>query len=546
MASHFFRAFALAVAIAAVLSVTALTRADVDLWGHLRFGLDILGSGTLESTDTYSFTSDRSWINHEWLSEVAIAGAWLAGGASGLILLKLACILGALGFMGAALTEKGVTGRARIMLLGLTLVGLLTRVTHVRPQLFSVLLFAALIYVFVRSERGSTRTLLWTIPILVLWANFHGGWLVGVGTVGLWCAGAARQWAMGEGRGARGEGRGAMGNGRWAMGEGRGARGNERWAMGDGRGAMGKVRWGMSHFPLPIAHCPLLIAVAAACATVINPYGVGLWVFLIETVRLGREAIVEWGPAWNSWTTLGVWSCFALLTFVAVRRGSTPLTERNPAALVIPVLWGLAALRVNRLDTFFAMSVIGLMATPLASMFTRRASSPALPLAWKAGGCAVAALMVVSVPATRKTFTCIGIHATWPEPDAVDFMRERQMSGRIVTYFDWGEYAIWNMPADLKVSMDGRRETVYSDRTIGGHLQLYRGTERGIAYLDGLHADYVWLPRQLPVVKTLQQRGWRTIFDGHISVLLAASNSGDSATVPVRAGAPAPRCFPGP
>ena len=526
MASHLFRAFALAVAIAAVLSVTALTRADVDLWGHLRFGLDILDSGTLQSTDTYSFTSDRSWINHEWLSEIAIAGAWLAGGASGLILLKLVCILGALGFIGAALEEKGIRGRARIMLLGLTLVGLLMRVTHVRPQLFSVLLFAALIYIFVRSERGSNRTLLWTIPILVLWANFHGGWLVGVGTVGLWCAGATRQWARG--------------NGQWLIP-------HRPVPLAPCPSPIAHRPLPIAHRPLPIAHCPLLIAVAAAGATLINPYGVGLWAFLIETVRFGREAIVEWGPAWNSWTTIGVWSCFAWLTFAALRRGTAQLTEHNPAALAIPIFWGLAALRVNRLDTFFAMSVIGLMAVPLASIFTRRASSPPMPLAWKAGGLAVAVLLLASLPATRKTFTCIGIHATWPEPDAVDFMRERQMSGRIVTYFDWGEYAIWNMPADLKVSMDGRRETVYSDRTIGGHLQLYRGTERGLAYLDGLHADYAWLPRQLPVVKTLQQRGWRTIFDGHISVLLAASNSVDSAaSVPVRAGAPAPRCFPGP
>src|SRR5262245_12572441 len=189
MPSHIFRALALSVAVAAVFSVTALTRADVDLWGHLRFGLDILESHTLESTDTYSFTSDRPWINHEWLSEISIAGAWQAGGATGLILLKLAYILGALAFMRATLKEQRIDGRARTMLLGLTLVGLLTRVTHVRPQLFSVLLFSALIYIFVRSERGSTRTLLWTIPILVLWANFHGGWLVGVATVGIWCLG---------------------------------------------------------------------------------------------------------------------------------------------------------------------------------------------------------------------------------------------------------------------------------------------------------------------------------------------------------------------
>ena len=82
--------------------------------------------------------------------------------------------------------------------------------------------------------------------------------------------------------------------------------------------------------------------------------------------------------------------CVELFCVAHVRcaeaREHAQLTERNPAALAIPIFWGLAALRVNRLDTFFAMSVIGLMAAPLASMFTRRASSPPLPLAWKAGG----------------------------------------------------------------------------------------------------------------------------------------------------------------
>ena len=509
MGSHFFRAFALAVAMATVFSLTALTRADVDLWGHLRFGLDILESGRLESTDPYSFTSDRAWINHEWLSELAIAGAWRVSGASGLILLKLVCILGALSFIGAVLKEQGITGRPWIMLLGLTLAGLLMRVTHVRPQLFSVLLFAALIYTFIRSERGSTRTLLWTIPILVLWANFHGGWLVGVATVGVWCLGVVvsrRSSVVSQSSVVSRES--SVGTG---------------WLY------------------------PIGIAGAATLATLINPYGVGLWAFLFETVRFGREAISEWGPAWNSWTTIGVWSCFAMLTFAALRRGAARLAGRNPAALVIPILWGLAALRVNRLDTFFAMSVIGLMAGPLATMFSRRESSPPLPLAWRAGGLAIAALLVVSVPATRKTFTCVGIHATWPEPDAVDFMRERQMSGRIVTYFDWGEYAIWNVPAQLKVSMDGRRETVYSDRTIDGHLQLYRGTERGLAYLDGLQADYVWLPRRLPVVQTLQQRGWRAIYEGPNSVLLADRATTDGMTsAPVTGSLPARRCFPGP
>ncbi len=300
---------------------------------------------------------------------------------------------------------------------------------------------------------------------------------------------------------------------------------------------------------------PILIAGAATLATLINPYGLGLWTFLFDTVRFGRDAIVEWGPVWKSWTTLGVWICFAGLAVVALRRReasesatpATALAARNPAALVIPILWGLAALRVSRLDAFFAMSLIGLMAAPLATVFNRRTTSPPLPIGWTAGALVAAALLLMSVPATRKTFTCVGIHPTWPEPDVVDFMHERQMVGRIVTFFDWGEYAIWNMPSGLKVSMDGRRETVYSDRTIDGHLELYRGTDRGLAYLEGLNADYVWLPRRLPVVPILQQRGWRPIFKGPTSVLLAERDNADSLdSAPVVGAAAAQRCFPGP
>ena len=56
---------------------------------------------------------------------------------------------------------------------------------------------------------------------------------------------------------------------------------------------------------------PILIAVAATLATLGKSTGVGLWAFLFDTVRFGRDAIVEWGPVWKNWTTLGVWICFA-------------------------------------------------------------------------------------------------------------------------------------------------------------------------------------------------------------------------------------------
>ena len=61
-------------ALLVVLSFLAPTGADADLWGQLRYGQDIVRQAGVHVTDPYSLTSDRPWVNHEWLS-VAIFGA---------------------------------------------------------------------------------------------------------------------------------------------------------------------------------------------------------------------------------------------------------------------------------------------------------------------------------------------------------------------------------------------------------------------------------------------------------------------------------------
>ncbi len=95
----------------------------------------------------------------------------------------------------------------------------------------------------------------------------------------------------------------------------------------------------------------------------------------------------------------------------------------------------------------------------------------------------------------------------------------------------------------MKVSMDGRRETVYSDRTIDLHLALYSGAPEGVAYLRELDPDYVWLPRQLPVTGALADQGWTILFDGPRSILLGKTGS---AWPQSSAALGFPRCFPGP
>jgi hypothetical protein len=44
---------------------------------------------------------------------------------------------------------------------------------------------------------------------------------------------------------------------------------------------------------------------------------------------------------------------------------------------------------------------------------------------------------------------------------AVQILEYSQTKGNLAVYFGWGEYCIWHLFPNWKVSVDGRRETVY-------------------------------------------------------------------------------------
>ena len=90
------------------------TSADPDLWGHVRFGLDILRDRALVSIDPYSFTQDVAWMNHEWLSEVVMGLAQRTAGPLGLAALKALLAAGTYFVVYATLRHSHVIGpRAR-------------------------------------------------------------------------------------------------------------------------------------------------------------------------------------------------------------------------------------------------------------------------------------------------------------------------------------------------------------------------------------------------------------------------------------------------
>jgi hypothetical protein len=480
---------------AVLLALVSHTRADPDLWGHVLFGADTIAHRALERVDRYSFLSDRPWINHEWLAEVAMGAAYRAGGGAGLVALKLGLLLAMAAGIWTALRRRGLHGRALDLLLALALIGVFPQINHVRPQVFSLVLFAWMLVALTAEPRGASRARLAVPLVFVAWVNLHGGWIVGGGVLALWTACTfARPAATGE-----------------------------------------AVRLGA-------------IGALALAGTLVNPYGWGMWRFLWTTVGFGRADVVDWQPVFRLGPAyVAIWLVLAAAAAAAIPRALGSTAGLRSVAVVAAL--GIAAFRVNRLLAFFAIALVILLGREIGEAIRRErpgGAAEARPRGYAVAASVAVALALIAggLVAAGRNVTCVAMDAAYlPEPEVAHLAGSRSLKGRLLVWFDWGEYAIWHMGPDLRVSIDGRRETVYADEVVQRHLQFYFVPSTRAGFLREVRPDYIWLPRHLPDIGGLEAAGWRPVFEGPRSVFLAR----DSVAGPVAAHPPpGRRCFPGP
>jgi hypothetical protein len=139
---------------------------------------------------------------------------------------------------------------------------------------------------------------------------------------------------------------------------------------------------------------------------------------------------------------------------------------------------------------------------------------------------------------------CIPITGTWiPDRVAGRALAEGKRHGRIAMWFDWGEYAIWHLSPSLRVSLDGRRETIYSDTVLLNHEAMNRGTAEGVAYLERLDPEYVWMPARFTELRNrVKRHGYRLDVETAESFVAVREDQ----PVLKMGSAPPDTCFPGP
>ena len=442
------------------------TQADNDLWGHLRFGLDILETHSVPTVDHYSFTeAGAPWIDDEWLSEALYALLWKAWGAAGLVTLKIALALltGILCYW--HLASSGVSSARTVLVLPM-LALLLPPFFMVRPLEFTIPAFAFTLIVIYRVEHGASAAALWALPpVYALWVNLHGGLLAGLAILGMWAAARAvvhREWLQAG---------------------------------------------------LPVA--------ATFASISLTPYGWRLPVFLFHAVSAPRPEIVEWEPLR---ITSPYGAMYAAVLALSIAGLILSRMEKSPWLLAIFGITSLLPFAALRHAPLSAIAAVVLAGPHVGDMWKRIAEgtrppagrsmfipgwAPLLPLI-----CAAAFVMA----AVRQPMH-ISVSNQYPVK-AANFLSASGIEGDLIHRFNWGEYLLWRLEPRMKVMIDGRRETVYSDDVYQRCFQFQTGTGDWDSLIRQYRPDVALLEKDSVSANLFRLKtDWAEVYQDDVAVI---------------------------
>jgi hypothetical protein len=466
----------------------AITVADPDLWGHVKFGQDTWEAGTPVRSDPYSYlTGDRPWINHEWLSGLAFYCVYAVAGSRGLAVAKLLLALLLCGAVYRQLRGDGLEPRRAGIVLLLVTLGLAPGLVTLRPQIFTFFLLYALLRLLRRAEAGAP-SVLWAVPLLAaVWANLHGAVLAGLAVLLLWTGIHTVLWVS-SGRGDRPD------------------------------------------FDVVPPSATVAPAAAAVAATLLNPWGTALLGLLLHPETLSRAEITEWQPLRLPSIEGAIYAALAGVAVLAMAYTQRP---RSPSLGAVLLALGLAPLVATRHLNLFALAVPVIAGPHLADTWNRLPAGPGGgPPGPRLSGRAALACGLVAVllllPAVGR-LRCVQLDprlgGDYPAA-AVARIKASGARGNLAVEFDWGEYAIWHLGPAVKVSVDGRRDSVYSPASYWENWRFKTGSGEWDALLTRRPSDFVLVRRSSAPDNLLRLHpDWTLAHEDRVSAVFARRGS---------------------
>ena len=449
----------------------AFDTADPDLWGHIRFGEEIWVTKSIPQVDQYSYTAyGREWINHEWLSEVLMYGVYHILGPKGLLIVKI--IIGlAIVFVLMRMIHNQRCDPLIFAIVFVISVSVISPGFMTRPQILTYFFTAFYLFVFHLYLEGK-KNLLWSLPlIMIIWVNSHGGFLVGIGIFSIIVISEI---------------------------------------------FLGFVK---KHDPRHLRDLITWLFITGF-STLINPFGIRLIAFLYESLSVSRN-ITEWGPVSIfdfSYFRLKSLSVLFVLSIFAKKGG---YRYREIVIIAIAMIYGFLH---QRHTPIFAILAAPFLAVKLSDIWKRlglkrRLNSFSSHLVL----CIVISLIIgyqLSYTSNRyiKTGFNIIVDPNIYPVRAIRFIKANHVRGNMLLPFEWGEYAIWKLYPDCRVSIDGRFRTVYPQEVLDDQFMAFKSEKAWDRLLDKYPSDIILARRNYISRRMVTERkDWICIYSDNMS-----------------------------
>lgn len=491
---------------------------DCDTGWHIRTGQWITANHWVPARDIFSFSKPGDpWFAWEWLSDVVFAWINSHGGLRALVILAILLLCATFSILYRLVRSKSNA----ITAIFLTMIAAAASSIHwlARPHLFT-LLFTVLFYGALENVREG-RTRIAGVPylavfpvVMVLWTNLHGGFFVGILLISAYGGAELLQFFL---------------------------------AADEGRRADAKRKY-RAYFAS---------ALACAAASLVNPYTYHLHMHLAEYIRdpWNSQHIAEFlSPSFHHPTAL----FFEGLLVMAAMTGYWNLTRGRLTEPILLGMWAHAALLAARNIPIFAIVTAPAAAAMVqawldragewnvaawvrnaAARFNRMAAATAekeavgrFHLVSAVGIALVAA--VIWAPHPPKKFRAEFDPDYYPA-GALATLRS-DVSARIFTNDEWGDYLIWSLYPTNRVFVDGRSD-FYGDDFEAKYvdvLNVRTGWENTLAHFG---VNTILLPPDAPLTGALKESSrWKVVYDDGISLVFRSSVMGGGQTLSAVAG----------
>jgi hypothetical protein len=405
-------------------------KADPDLWGHTKFGIDLIQNGHLPKVDSFSFTAEgNDWINHEWLSEAVFGICYILKQDQGLFWLRTTIfavfVLGMLLLYWARWPHP-----VFIFILSIFALPYFSVFLNVRPHSFTYLLIVVSL-LCLEAYRLGKKGWIWILPpVMILWVNLHGGFVVGVGLIATGLLSLIFQ-------------------------------------KEDSRNEINSYE----------KKKLLLILFLTLFSTICNPYGTKLFLYLFMALSLKREFITEWRTVSDAQVLHHIAWFLLPGVLLIISKGSKRVTQTifflitafasfwNVRFFILLVIFGSLVF----LDS--AKIIWDRHVTNDRDSLLKNLNAPLILFVL------LLIMSILLLPKTNRNLNLFGPHvqvnpSVYPT-EAIQILKGRFMGPNIAIPFKWGEYAIWHLSPAYKVSVDGRYETAYSPEYVESHIKAY-------------------------------------------------------------------------